>query len=80
MHVEQSKLSLNVPRKADEECRQTLLGRGDLEASISNFFFFLMGTFFLISLKQLKDERLVLDCYEHIWKSGPGMMIWSLST
>lgn len=50
MHVEQSKLSLNVPRKADEECRQTLLGRGDLEASISNFFFF-NGYFFFNLLK-----------------------------
>lgn len=34
MHVEQSKLTLNVPRKAAEECWQTLSGSGDLEASI----------------------------------------------
>lgn len=42
MHVEQSKLSLNVLRKAVEEHWQTLLGSGDLEASI---FFFLINAF-----------------------------------
>lgn len=42
MHTEQSKLSLNAPRKAAEECWQTLLGSGDLEASI---FIFQIGAF-----------------------------------
>lgn len=65
MHVEQSKLSLNVPRKAAEECWQPLLDSGDLEASIL-FFFLLKGCFLLSSLQQLKGVRLALDFYEHV--------------
>lgn len=39
MHVEQSKLSLSVPRKAAENYWQTLVGNEDLQAKI---FFFLI--------------------------------------
>lgn len=78
LKVEQGKLSLSVPRKAAKEYWQTLVGSGDTQAKIF-FNLFFNESFLLSALQQLKEDvRLPLDFYEHFWKSGPGLIIWSL--